>query len=441
MAAYLTFQWLQVSALVWLADIYNIDLANSRAIELGGGVPAVPIFPTSGMSVLFGLTAIAAIWLGFRLSWPASRMAGQLNVWYRPSLLLAAYLSLLLVHLVSGPFIGGGFAQPLIALGALRLMFAALLVYHWILRRENGLYLAVVVPLELLVGFSGYFSEFKQIFVVLAVALLTLAPVQWKRVSPLLAGSVAVALVLGIVWTGIKGTYRDQLSGGQATQAVTLSIGKRFEALQSLVLATSSEDLRNSAGSFVSRIMYTEYLARVMERVPAVQPHAAGEIWGAALTNAMVPRLLFPDKPSLASDSDLTMRYTGLRLASDAQGTVITIGYAGDAYIDFGIFGAVILFFGLGILYGLTSRSVASCFDRTEAAAASAALIVLLSGCGLFESSSVKLFAGYLWMFIIVYLFGLGWRNFKEFFVEPKSTDTHRRESRGGTPLLRERHD
>ncbi len=416
MAAYLTLQWLQVVGGVLLANFYGADMGEPQSLHLTPTNLTFSIKSMSREAVLFGLAAISLLSLGFRLVPGTARPLGQLDLPYRRLTLLAGYFLLLLLHLIAGPLVGGGFAQPLIVLGQLRLFFAALLFYKWALDRSGGAAFSAVIAIELIVGFSGFFSGFKQIFFVITIALLTLAPIRWKQVWPLLGAAAASMLVLGTVWTAIKVDYRSALNQGTGTQEVMISLDERLDTLQNLLANTSGSNLQSSSVHLAARMAYTDFLAIVLNRVPEVQPHAEGAIWGEAVQNVLVPRFLYPDKPVMQSTSELTMRYTGLRLASTAEGTSISMGYAADTYVDFGFFGAALVFLLMGVGYGFATSFVVSRFQRRDFFAAIGSAITLLAPAAAFESSIVGMLAGFLWAFIVTAAFAsFVWPLFRDF--------------------------
>jgi hypothetical protein len=98
----------------------------------------------------------------------------------------------------------------------------------------------------------------------------------------------------------------------------------------------------------------------------------------------------------------MTMRYTGLHLASDAQGTSISIGYMGESYIDFGIPGMFFPVFLLGMLWG----GMYLFFMRKPEYLlyAFAFATVVLIDAYQFEMVSIKLLGGVLLKFIVMAL-------------------------------------
>jgi hypothetical protein len=66
-----------------------------------------------------------------------------------------------------------------------------------------------------------------------------------------------------------------------------------------------------------------------------------------------MPRILFPSKATL-NESERTNKYTLARVAGEAEGTAVSLGYPAESYIDFGIPGMFVPIFLLGIFFGWT---------------------------------------------------------------------------------------
>jgi hypothetical protein len=94
-----------------------------------------------------------------------------------------------------------------------------------------------------------------------------------------------------------------------------------------------------------------------MNYVPAATPYEDGRLTLGVLQHIATPRILFPDKPPLPNDTEITARYTGLRLDSSGTSSV-SIGYLGELYVDFGKFGALIAVGIMGSLAGLAYRRI-----------------------------------------------------------------------------------
>ena len=90
----------------------------------------------------------------------------------------------------------------------------------------------------------------------------------------------------------------------------------------------------------------------LLERVPKLLPHTGGAIVGAALTHIVTPRVFFPDKPELPSDSDSVRKYSNVHVAGRESDTSIAFGYSIESYIDFGVPLMFLPVFAFGVFIG-----------------------------------------------------------------------------------------
>ncbi|OGW75531.1 MAG: hypothetical protein A2Z72_05840 [Omnitrophica bacterium RBG_13_46_9] len=83
------------------------------------------------------------------------------------------------------------------------------------------------------------------------------------------------------------------------------------------------------------------------------QPYAEGETIAESVL-AMIPRILWPEKPIVLGGADLVTRYTGIEFA---RGTSVGMGLIMELYINFGIIGIIVGFILLGIIIKLVDMS------------------------------------------------------------------------------------
>src|SRR5262249_59066336 len=108
-----------------------------------------------------------------------------------------------------------------------------------------------------------------------------------------------------------------------------------------------------TADKLGDRMWTIYYPALAVERVPSQVRHADGEILKSALVHIVTPRVLFPSKPELQSDSEKVRKYSGVMVAGAEQNTSIAFGYAAEAYIDFGVPEMFLPVLGFGVAVGL----------------------------------------------------------------------------------------
>jgi hypothetical protein len=167
-----------------------------------------------------------------------------------------------------------------------------------------------------------------------------------------------------VMWMSVRGQYRhdydEELSAASRTE--------RLEHMQALATDWLTQD-NNSSGNLtdldllVERAWAIYYPSLALSRVPTVVPYEDGALMKATLQHLFMPRILFPDKPDLPSDSEFVRKYSGVRVAGFEQNTTIAFGYAAESYVDFGIplmfMPMLIAGIGIGAAYEWLLRSIA----------------------------------------------------------------------------------
>jgi hypothetical protein len=213
---------------------------------------------------------------------------------------------------------------------------------------------------------------------------------------------VLFAIPVFVIWTAIKGDYREALNEGSGQQDETLAAPERVLKLGELIGQLGERQLLEGVEQLVSRIGYVGYFAQTLENIPANMDYSHGFLWWRSIRHVLAPRLLFPNKETL-SDSDVTRFCTGTFVAGGDQGTSISVGYMGESYADFGPRWMFIPIFLLGAFYGLIYRYFAY-NTRFASLGVSLGCILLIFRAQLFESSNIKLLGGVLSGFLVMVL-------------------------------------
>jgi hypothetical protein len=243
---------------------------------------------------------------------------------------------------------------------------------------------------ELVLGFSGYFASFREPLVLAALALIecfeSKRPAHWMRLS----GLAAATVLLGVLWLGVRTTYRSEFARDSFAQ----SRSERLETLGALSsdwLDQEGDAMVSDMDHLVERLWAVYYPAVAVSRVPEVLPHENGSLMWTALKHVVTPRFLFPDKGLLASDSELVRKYTGIPVAGADENTSIAFGYAAESYVDFGIPLMFLPSIIYGLIMGILYRVVYHLMHHRELAVALVSVVFWLS-LYLFERSWIKTF-------------------------------------------------
>jgi hypothetical protein len=308
-----------------------------------------------------------------------------------PQRLAIAYV---VTFVISSSVRSVAFAQPgltqfLLPIASFRWFVIFLITWGSFREHRLRLLAITIVVLEIVIGMTGFFSEFKTILFLLLIVYGGSKPQISSLLRPQVLVVISLLLGLTVYWQIIKEDYRSYVNNGTSTQSVQVSLDERLAYHSKAVGKISTENIDTGLESGLSRLGYLEFFARSMRTVPSIVPHQDGKLWFEVLPHVLMPRFFFPDKPVI-NDSDRTNLFTDRRVAGADRGTSISIGYVGESYIDFGVPGMLLPVLALGSFWGWIYRWLTSCGSRPLLSLA-AATTLLLNVAILFESSNLKI--------------------------------------------------
>jgi len=355
LAIALTYQWIQVTAGMFYAAILGRTLLPMLSVDYR---PIVTISLISLLALSAGLYAGRRWAIG---RWSPTQVA-------RPDLaltwgfLIAAYGAAIVAEASARrlAFEYPSLTQPILALMSVRLITLYILLRRLAQPKFRVLAIAGLTAFEAVLNATGYFANFREPLVLAIVAVLEVF--DWRKREQVVAvAAFAGALVVcSLVWINIRATFRVDIDTRES-----FGTSARLDRIGSL-----ASDWWNRGDSnhfddvdfLVERVWAVYYPALAMKRVPAVIPHTDGELMKAAIAHVLQPRIFFPDKPELPSDSDLVRKYSGVFVAGREQNTSIAFGYVAESYVDFGVplMFAPMVAFGVmvGLIYGLFQRLI-----------------------------------------------------------------------------------
>jgi hypothetical protein len=350
------YQWIQASVGLFYANLFGLPITS---ISEHDGQHELAIFLLlTGLLVLV-LTIRLTTGPVIRGLFPRVQVfvaARPLRFWLW--LFLGAWIFSEICAYAAGA--SGGLQQVFLSLANVKwVAFILLTLATFAVPNRPKLPWILVFGFQFVFSIGGYFSSFKDVFYFAVIGIIASNVRIKARVLISVSVLACILVFLGLVWTAIKKDYRSFVNGGSGQQVVLVSYSERVSEIGYLVSKLDEKDLPGAADQLMNRLMYFEFFGVVLDRVPNVLPYADGQIWLDAVRRPFMPRILFPNK-SAVNDSDLTNRYTGLRVATASQGTSISMGYMAEAYIDFG---PVLMFLpiaGLGLFLGAFYRRLLS---------------------------------------------------------------------------------
>jgi hypothetical protein len=203
---------------------------------------------------------------------------------------------------------------------------------------------------------SGYMSYGAVAALVVFVFVANLARVRWK----------VLALGLVVVYVGMSFYVSYMRDRGEIRETVwrgrplTERVGQLADTVMTFEWFNDAEpvhlqlvDVRLNqnflVGAAVTRMVHTGDFAY------------GGTMLDGVLV--LIPRVIWPDKPTGAGSGDLVSQYTGLRFQAD---TSVGIGQVMEFYVNFGSAGVVAGFFLLGALMTWLDRGARRCLDHDD---------------------------------------------------------------------------
>ena len=401
LAFVMVFHWLQTTVKVFYADILGVSVTEVVMFEM------LSQYADSVTSTWLTLAGTIVVAVGMRLairSLPRpdrEALAERARTFSIPRVFWV-YLALSIGLSTAYESIGywSGLRQMLLAAVQLKWVLYFVLAYVTFVRRQHYLYLATAFAIEFISGI-GFFSGFKEVLFVTVISYFTARSQVTLRTfaQGLIVG--IVLLIVGSAWTVVKPDYR-RLIGEEDRQGAVVGQQEQIETLVSLVGQLDGASLAEGMAPLVDRLSYVDFFGYTIGFVPAIVPHEDGALWGAAFKHIFTPRIFFPDKPSIVSDSEITNRYTGLQVAGESEGSSFSIGYMAESYVDYGPFWMFIPIFLSGVLRGLMFRF----FARNEEIRlfAYGFAVALFINWYTLEVATGKLLGGLLTLFIILSL-------------------------------------
>jgi hypothetical protein len=277
--------------------------------------------------------------------------------------------------------------------------------------RVGLVYFAIAFIIAWLPAFASQMSAFSYLLLVCTVCLLSFwrpwaksaeERIRSGRILLSLIGCVIALTIAAVIWNGsIKPIWRIVEYNEEAPGPILDRLSEFGEVSQ---FALTNFRIDNAIDDTFPRFSSdVAYFSLVLARVPQAVPHANGALTAKALYNAVVPRLLFPQKDIVVSDSEVTMTYAGIDAASDEQDTSIGMGYMAYFYIDFGFPGMLIGIFFQGLFWGIAGSLLWNA-GRNYFLSSAGLIVFGLNNCMGYGSDIAKSFGGAVITLIIFFI-------------------------------------
>jgi hypothetical protein len=218
---------------------------------------------------------------------------------------------------------------------------------------EDKLLLAGYAGIALVAGISsGWLGS----FVSLAI-MATAVYVYERRKLPLVAIMIGIPVVL-FLQPGkekFRAAYWHSGTSESYVERLNFWMGTSWSTWEEALSNSDQEKARKLANLTLGRLSLLQQTANVVESTPERVPYQNGRLYSYMLVT-FVPRLFWPDKPSINDSNRWYQVAYGLTTRNQLKGVSISVGYLPESYINFGWFGPPVVMFCLGIFLGLFDK-------------------------------------------------------------------------------------
>ena len=218
----------------------------------------------------------------------------------------------------------------------------------------DRLLLAIYFPLRIVAGLaSGWLGSVVSLGLMCgALYMLIRRKVPWTMIAV-----CAVAVVfLQVGKKEFRNQYwNERAEGGiieKATSWLNRSSSKWSEASDS----GGGESAGQLSSQSLERTSLLPQVAHVLDLTPSQVPFQMGQTYS-YLATTLIPRFLWPDKPSVNDANRFYQVTFGLTSIKDVDSVNIGVGCLAEAYINFGWSGVLGIMFAIGVLLGIYERS------------------------------------------------------------------------------------
>jgi len=352
-----------ISVVYWV--YYALALFWGARTPSGAESPIEKDVPDEAItwSLALAVTGVSAVWLGMRSRLGTHLVPNKLPE-LKPGVGTVHYLRLLMVagtllSLSEGvPYLAGeGGRQALITLISLVPLLAFAILFRKVLsgeaERVDKLLVASFLTLRLVIGLSsGWLGSFASIMLVCAAAY-----VAEKRRIPRLGFVMVVLFTLffQVGKTEFRKAYWTTSTATSKIDRVKFWTETSLKKWQDALSDPTGRGLADAMNESMSRVSLLTQTANVTDLTPSSVPYQGAQLYS-YLVITLIPRALWPDKPSVNDANRFYQVAYGMSSEEDLDKVAIGVGIMTEAYISFGWYGVVGIMFLIGIFYDVYRR-------------------------------------------------------------------------------------
>lgn len=210
--------------------------------------------------------------------------------------------------------------------------------------KQRQIYMVLVIGLPVIdAARNGMFGEliFWGVFMALLILFKYKVKMHWKITTAVL-GLFIMLMIQSLKYEFRMNTWAESANFSTTERMAMMNemVGERIEnpiLLFGQATLTGALERTNQGYLTGMAVRYT----------PEYEPYAQGETIFMSIAASFVPRMLWPDKPTVGGRANM-VRFTGF---DPGPTTSMDIGQLGDSYVNFGPWGGAVCMFMYGLLF------------------------------------------------------------------------------------------
>jgi hypothetical protein len=354
-----------VAAAYWLA--FGVPLFwGERTIFLYGYKGIFVSEESVNTAVFMSLVGVMALWVGMRVAVSGWRPSTLPDIVERPEswayVRAIAVLGAILGAIPSARFWLGADARQVMSILIVVVPNVAfvLLMNRCLVRRATAGDIVVLLisgGSQIVGGLaSGWLGPMVATVVMSSgLILLKFGRIPWKLIA---IASVSL-LFLQVGKTEFRAFYWQEQNESSLTERAQFWLERSMSMWSGAADSSDPDRTRALAAQSLERVYLLSQVAHVLDLTPSDVPFQRGQTY-AFVAVTLVPRFLWPDKPSVNDANRFYQTAYGLTAERQLGGVSIAVGVLGEAYINFGWPGVIGMMTAIGLLLGVFERTFGS---------------------------------------------------------------------------------
>ena len=252
------YHWIQISIKIFHSNI------------IGESINSISLTDSAITAINLSLIGLLIFSIGISISLRKMKLIRikdlhDLSNYYSIKKVFIIYVIFLIIYIflkrvmLNGIINNSGITQIILGFLNFKSVFIYILFLLSLLKKKYKFLLLVLIT-EVIIGLTGFFSGFKEPFIILFLAYFTINKKISLKSLRFILPVFSLLLIMILFWTSIKPSYRKSINKNDSSMVVNVSASEQFAILSNVVKQVEIEDLQIAIKLAALRLSYTDFL-------------------------------------------------------------------------------------------------------------------------------------------------------------------------------------